>query len=137
MNKFLTLLVTLFRSGRVGPDTLRQLAVGLLKNPMIVSTVLGLMWGATGRSLWPPVQEFMVLLGAAATPCANADDGISTSSARKAAMAVAALARCIGAASKGSGSSISKPASRQRQCVSSTGSWKKSLPSRIALAPIA
>ncbi len=69
-SSILTLLVTLFRSGRVTPDTFRLLAIGLLKNPMIVSTVLGLAWGATGRSLWPPVQEFMTLLGAAATPCA-------------------------------------------------------------------
>jgi malonate transporter len=66
----LTLGITLLRSGRVGPDTLRLLALGLLKNPMIVSTVLGMAWGATGRSLWPPVAEFMTLLGAAATPCA-------------------------------------------------------------------
>ena len=69
-SSLLTLLITLFRSGRVGADTLRLLAVGLVKNPMIVSTVLGLAWGATGRSLWPPVQDFMTLLGAAATPCA-------------------------------------------------------------------
>lgn len=69
-SSILTLLITLFRSGRVGPDTLRVLAVGLLKNPMIVSTVLGMAWGATGRQLWPPVQDYMVLLGAAATPCA-------------------------------------------------------------------
>jgi malonate transporter len=48
----LTLGITLLRSGRVGPDTLRLLALGLLKNPMIVSTVLGMAWGATGRSLW-------------------------------------------------------------------------------------
>jgi hypothetical protein len=66
----LTLGITLFRSGRVGPDTVRKLAIGWIKNPMIVSTVLGMIWGATGRSLWPPVQEYMVLLGAAATPCA-------------------------------------------------------------------
>ncbi len=66
----LTLLITLFRLGRVNLDTFRILALGLLKNPMIVSTVLGLAWGATGRSLWPPVQEFLTLLGAAATPCA-------------------------------------------------------------------
>jgi predicted permease len=66
----LTLLITLFRSGRVTPDTFRLLTLGLLKNPMIVSTVLGLAWGATGLSLWTPVQEFMTLLGAAATPCA-------------------------------------------------------------------
>lgn len=69
-SSILTLLITLFRSGRVGPDTLRVLAVGLLKNPMIVSTVLGMAWGATGRQLWPPVQDYMTLLGAAATPCA-------------------------------------------------------------------
>lgn len=69
-SSILTLGITLFRSGRVGPDTFRVLAVGLLKNPMIVSTVLGLAWGASGRALWPPVQEFMTLLGAAATPCA-------------------------------------------------------------------
>lgn len=66
----LTLLITLFRLGRVTPDTLRLLLVGILKNPMIVSTALGLLWGASGRSLWPPVQEFLTLLGAAATPCA-------------------------------------------------------------------
>lgn len=69
-SSILTLLITLFRSGRVGADTVRVLALGLVKNPMIVSTVLGLAWGATGRSLWPPVQEFLTLLGAAATPCA-------------------------------------------------------------------
>ena len=69
-SSLLTLLITLFRSGRVGADTLRVLAVGLVKNPMVVSTVLGLAWGAPGRSLWPPVQDFMTLLGAAATPCA-------------------------------------------------------------------
>lgn len=66
----LTLLITLFRSGRVTPDTFRLLVIGLLKNPMIVSVTLGLLWGATGRQLWTPVQEFMTLLGAAATPCA-------------------------------------------------------------------
>lgn len=69
-SSLLTLLLTLFRSGRVGPETLRLLLAGLLKNPMVVSTVLGLSWGATGRALWPPLQEFLTLLGAAATPCA-------------------------------------------------------------------
>lgn len=62
----LTLLITLFRSGRVTPDTFRVLALGLVKNPMIVSTALGLAWGASGHELWPPVQEFLTLLGAAA-----------------------------------------------------------------------
>ncbi len=66
----LTLLITLFRSGRIEPNTFSVLALGLLKNPMIVSTALGLLWGASGRALWAPVQEFLALLGAAATPCA-------------------------------------------------------------------
>ncbi len=69
-SSILTLAITLFRSGQITPGTFGVLGLGLLKNPMIVSTVLGLAWGATGRTLWPPVQEFMTLLGAAATPCA-------------------------------------------------------------------
>lgn len=69
-SSLLTLLITLFRSGRIGTETLGHLALGLLKNPMIVATVLGLAWGASGRSLWLPVQDFLTLLGAAATPCA-------------------------------------------------------------------
>ena len=69
-SSLLTMAITGLRSGRVSLATVRILAVGLLKNPMIVSIALGLIWGATGRQLWPPVQEFMTLLGAAATPCA-------------------------------------------------------------------
>ncbi|MEO5614751.1 MAG: AEC family transporter, partial [Cypionkella sp.] len=46
------------------------LGVGLLKNPMIVSVILGMAWGATGWALPVPVNEFMTMLGAAATPCA-------------------------------------------------------------------
>ena len=66
----LTMLVTGFRSGRVNLGTFRILAVGLLANPMIVSVGLGLGWGATGWTLPVPVNEFLTLLGAAATPCA-------------------------------------------------------------------
>ena len=42
--------------------------MGLLKNPMIVSMVLGLVWSATGLAVPGPVNEFLTLLGAAATP---------------------------------------------------------------------
>lgn len=86
----LTLLITLFRSGRVTPDTFRLLALGLVKNPMIVSTVLGLAWGASGRALWVPVQEFMILLGAAATPCALFAIGASLAGRRPDRPAIAA-----------------------------------------------
>jgi malonate transporter and related proteins len=66
----LTMLVTGLRSGRVSLGTFRILGVGLLANPMIVSVILGLGWGATGWALPVPMNEFLTLLGAAATPCA-------------------------------------------------------------------
>jgi hypothetical protein len=66
----LTMLITGLRAGRVSLQTFRILAVGLAKNPMIVSVVLGILWGATGLALPGPVNEFLTLLGAAATPCA-------------------------------------------------------------------
>ncbi len=66
----ITLIVTASRGGRVSPAIVGQLFIGLLKNPMIVAMVLGLGWSATGWALPGPVQEFMAILGGAATPCA-------------------------------------------------------------------
>lgn len=64
----LTLIITGLRGGRVGLAMVAELALGLVRNPMIVSVVLGMLWGATGWTLPVPVNEFMTLLGAAATP---------------------------------------------------------------------
>jgi predicted permease len=69
-SSLLTMLVTGLRAGRVGLQTFGILAVGLAKNPMIVSVALGILWGTTGLTLPGPVNEFLTLLGAAATPCA-------------------------------------------------------------------
>jgi malonate transporter and related proteins len=69
-SSILTIVITGVREGRMSAGIFRILAIGLLKNPMIVSVVLGLGWGATGWKLPVPVNEFMTLLGAAATPCA-------------------------------------------------------------------
>ncbi len=66
----LTLLVTGLREARMSLAIFRVLAVGLLSNPMIVSVLLGILWGMTGWNLPGPVNEFLTLLGAAATPCA-------------------------------------------------------------------
>ena len=66
----LTIIITAARGGQVTVGIFRHLAYGLLKNPMIVSMVLGLAWGATGCSMPVPAAEFLTLLGAAATPCA-------------------------------------------------------------------
>ncbi len=69
-SSILTMLITGLRAGRVSLATFGILGMGLVKNPMIVSVVLGIVWGSTGLSLPVPVNEFLTLLGAAATPCA-------------------------------------------------------------------
>jgi len=69
-SSILTMLITGLRAGRVSLQTFGILGIGLAKNPMIVSVILGILWGATGLSLPVPVNEFLTLLGAAATPCA-------------------------------------------------------------------
>lgn len=69
-SSLLTLAIAGLREGRMSWGIFRVLGLGLLKNPMIVSVVLGMAWGATGWTLPVPVNEFMVMLGAAATPCA-------------------------------------------------------------------
>ena len=66
----LTIFITAARGGQLSLRIFRQLSVGVLKNPMIVSMVLGLGWGATGWAMPQPAAEFLTLLGAAATPCA-------------------------------------------------------------------
>ena len=45
-----------------------RLLIGLLKNPMIVSIICGLLWSASGWSLPGPVSDFIIMLGSAATP---------------------------------------------------------------------
>ena len=69
-SSILTMLITGLRAGRVNAGTFAILGTGLAKNPMIVSVALGILWGATGFDLPVPVNEFLTLLGAAATPCA-------------------------------------------------------------------
>ncbi len=78
----LTLVITARREGRMRLSVLRALALGLARNPMIVSVVLGLAWGAAGWALPVPVNEFLTLLGAAATPCALFAIGASLAGSR-------------------------------------------------------
>ncbi|UWQ18178.1 AEC family transporter [Jannaschia sp. M317] len=67
-SSLIVILITGSRDGRIALSTLRTVGLGLVKNPMIVSMIAGLAWSATGRQLWVPVNEFLTLLGAAATP---------------------------------------------------------------------
>ncbi len=85
----LTVIVTLAREGRISPDLPRIIGMGLLKNPMIVAMVLGLAWSTTGLALWEPVNAFLVLLGAAATPGALFAIGASLANNRAERLSVA------------------------------------------------
>ena len=67
-SSIITLLITGVREGKMSLVILKVLGMGLLKNPMIVSIVLGLIWGATGIAVPAPVNDFLGTLGAAATP---------------------------------------------------------------------
>ncbi|KAE9632332.1 AEC family transporter [Parasedimentitalea maritima] len=68
---FSSLIVILINVGRgagVGLATLRLVANGLIKNPMIVSICAGLIWSALALPIPAPANEFLTILGGAATP---------------------------------------------------------------------
>lgn len=79
-SSLITLIITGAREGRMSVSAIRVLAIGLLKNPMIVSMVLGLAWSATGQPVPAPVNDFLSLLGGAATPGALFAIGASLAS---------------------------------------------------------
>ncbi len=85
----LTLIITGRREGRMRWSVLGVLGLGLVRNPMIVSVLLGLGWGASGWALPVPVNEFLMLLGAAATPCALFAIGASLAGRRAERLGVA------------------------------------------------
>lgn len=76
----IVIIITGARDGRVSIAVLGTVGMGLLKNPMIMAMVAGLAWSATGITLPGPGQEFVTLLGAAATPCALFAIGASLAS---------------------------------------------------------
>ncbi len=68
---FSSLIVILINGGRDGKltvSTLRLIGVGLLKNPMIVSISAGLIWSALRIPVPSPMNDFLTILGGAATP---------------------------------------------------------------------
>jgi malonate transporter len=67
-SSIITLVITFAKEGKVTPELPRRLAVGLLKNPMIMAMVLGLSWSATTLPVPAVLNEFLLLLGGAATP---------------------------------------------------------------------
>ena len=64
----ITLIVHAARHGRLTAAMVLPLLRGLAANPMIVSMLAGLVWAALDLPMPAPVDEFLALLGAAATP---------------------------------------------------------------------
>lgn len=64
----ITVIVTAAAQGRVRLATLRPIARGIAANPMIVSILAGLAVSALRLPLPTPADEFLTILGAAATP---------------------------------------------------------------------
>jgi malonate transporter and related proteins len=67
-SSLIVILVHAGRDGRISLRTLRTISIGLVKNPMIVSISLGLLWSALKLPMPAPFSDFLSTLGAAATP---------------------------------------------------------------------
>lgn len=94
-SSLISLIMAGTRSGRVSLATVRALAVGLLANPMIVAMTLGLVWSYSGYPVPAPVNEFLTILGAAATPGALFAIGASLATKSAERLGIAAwLAGC-------------------------------------------
>ncbi|MFA3917285.1 AEC family transporter [Ruegeria hyattellae] len=89
---FSSLIVILINGGRERvpvAQMLRLIGVGLLKNPMIVSISIGLIWSALSLPIHRPLESFLTILGGAATPGALFAIGASLASKSTERLAVA------------------------------------------------
>lgn len=89
-SSLIVILINGARDGRMSLAIFRTVGLGLLKNPMIVSIVLGLVWSNMGWSIAAPLDQFLEVLGAAATPGALFAIGASLASKSAERMHVAA-----------------------------------------------
>lgn len=74
------ILITGSRDGRISLGVLRSVGLGLIRNPMIVSIVLGLTWSGLRLPIPDPMNDFVRILGGAATPGALFAIGASLAS---------------------------------------------------------
>lgn len=79
-SSLIVILITGSRDGRMSVAILRAIGLGLIKNPMIVAISLGLLWSGLKIPIPGPMNEFLALLGAAATPGALFAIGASLAS---------------------------------------------------------
>ncbi|MFI0396500.1 AEC family transporter [Paracoccus jiaweipingae] len=64
----ITVIMTAARHGRLNRRSLMPIIRGIVANPMIVSMAAGLAWGGSGLPMPAPLNDFLGLLGGAATP---------------------------------------------------------------------
>ncbi|MDC0135520.1 AEC family transporter [Sulfitobacter sp.] len=79
-SSLITILITGSRDGRMSFSILRTVGLGLVRNPMIVAITLGLLWSGLEIPIPASINEFLTLLGAAATPGALFAIGASLAS---------------------------------------------------------
>ncbi|MGR3634997.1 MAG: AEC family transporter [Shimia sp.] len=67
-SSLIVILITGSRDGRMSLGILRSVGGGLIRNPMIVAISLGFIWSALEIPIPGPMNEFLAILGGAATP---------------------------------------------------------------------
>ncbi|MGZ3215197.1 AEC family transporter [Paracoccus sp. T5] len=86
----ITLIIHAARQGGLRPAAVVPVLRGVASNPMILAMVAGLAWGGLALPLPEPVDEFLTILGAAATPGALFAIGASLAGRRLARLAPSA-----------------------------------------------
>ncbi|MGC1496244.1 MAG: AEC family transporter [Sulfitobacter sp.] len=67
-SSLIVILITGSRDGQISLRMFRTIGLGLLRNPMIVAIVLGFAWSGFSIPIPTPMNEFLAILGGAATP---------------------------------------------------------------------
>lgn len=79
-SSLIVILITGSRGGTFGGQMIKTLGLGLLKNPMIVAIGSGLIWSSFAIPIPTPMNDFLAILGGAATPGALFAIGASLAS---------------------------------------------------------
>ncbi len=79
-SSLIVILISGSRDGRMSWGILRTIGSGLMRNPMIVSISAGLLWSAFALPIPDPMENFLSILGGAATPGALFAIGASLAS---------------------------------------------------------
>ncbi|MEP1201374.1 AEC family transporter [Tateyamaria sp.] len=79
-SSLIVILITIGRDGRMSLSILKTIGIGLIKNPMIVAMTLGMTWAGLDIPIPAPMNDFLGILGGAATPGALFAIGASLAS---------------------------------------------------------